>query len=467
MKPFFPRYFSSKAISLYTILLCICSILFYNKVLPYHWIVFGFIEVVGFFYFGNLFTKNWSNLSPDSFVKKLFRVALTIRIFYVLFSYYFYYWMTGSPFEFDTADAMGYHEEALWVLDLLSKKQLHIYWVYIKENYSDLGYVAYLTFIYSFLAKSVLLVRLIKAVLSAYTCVLIYKIAKRNFGNSVANIAGISSLLLPNFIYYCGLHLKETEMIFILVFFIERADYLLREKELKLFTLFTILLSGGALFFFRTVLGIAALLAFITAFTFSTNRYLGIRKKIGLGTIAVLFIILMSGGAISNEINSLLEQNKTNQSVSMQARAKRVSGNKLAVYGSAVVFAPFMLLGPFPTLVDIKTQQNQMLMNGGYFVRNVFVFFLFIGLITLVNMKQIKNHLLIIVFTFSYLVVIALSKFAISERFHFPVLPFIVILSSYGITELNTKNKQYYIPYLVLVFFIIVGWNYFKLAGRE
>lgn len=463
------KYFTTKAFSLYLLLLAICSIQFYNKVLPYQWIAFGICEVFLFYYFVNVFSKNWNNLSEKFFLKKLTITALLIRLIYVFASYYFYIWLNGTPFEFDSADAMGYHGEALWILNLIEADQLSKYWIYIKGNFSDLGYVSYLSVIYYFFGKSVLLVRIIKVFISTYSCLLIYKITKRHFGDSAARLAGISSVLLPNFIYYCGLHLKEVEMTFLLLLFFERAEYLITFNRFTLTTVIVFLVSAASLFFFRTFLGLIAITSFVTVFLTSSNitTNLDLSRKILITLFISVLSIITLRSAIGREIDSLLADNIDNQSKSMQARAQRNDGNKLATYGSSTIFAPVMFIGPLPTLVNIETQKNQMLMNGGYFVRNSFAFFVFVALYLMFKRKIIKKHLLLLLVLIGYLSVLAFSKFAISERFHFPILPFIMILSAFGISETTHSIKKYYIPYLILVFILIIGWNFFKLAGRE
>ena len=69
-------------------------------------------------------------------------------------------------------------------------------------------------------------------------------------------------------------------------------------------------------------------------------------------------------------------------------------------------------------------------------------------------------------FTLAYLAILARSPYALSERFHMPVVPFLIILSAYGISQIDLKNKKFFIPYLVIIGLIIIGWNWFKLAGR-
>lgn len=63
MTTFVPKYFTRKAIILYVVLLILCSVALINKVLPLHWVAFGLVEVISFFYFSNLLTKKWGPLT--------------------------------------------------------------------------------------------------------------------------------------------------------------------------------------------------------------------------------------------------------------------------------------------------------------------------------------------------------------------------------------------------------------------
>ena len=73
----------------YVIALAIVSLLFFNQMLPFIWMVFGLVEGWAFFYFSNDLTKRWQFLSPKRFIKKLFWVSLAIRLVYMVFSYFF------------------------------------------------------------------------------------------------------------------------------------------------------------------------------------------------------------------------------------------------------------------------------------------------------------------------------------------------------------------------------------------
>ena len=121
---------------------------------------------------------------------------------------------------------------------------------------------------------------------------------------------------------------------------------------------------------------------------------------------------------------------------------------------------------PFPTIVNTPNQQNQQLIHGGNYVKNILAFFVMFGLFMMLKQKKWKEHLLILSFMLGYLMVIALSAFAHSERFHQPALPFILIFASYGISNISNNEKKYFKLYIGIIFVAIVVWSWFKLAGR-
>jgi len=260
--------------------------------------------------------------------------------------------------------------------------------------------------------------------------------------------------------------MKEAVMIFLVVFFIERADLMLRSKNNSPPLYITVILLLVSLFYFRTALGIVAVLATISSLIFSTTRIVGLGKRLIIISWLLISGYFLFSGAIFGEVSKLIEDRDSNQSTNMIYRVNREGGNKFATYGSTIIFAPQILIAPYPTLVDIDYQKNQMMLNGMYYSKNVIAFFVLIALLSLFNKKSLLNHVLILSFTFGYLFLIAMSAFALSERFHLPALPFLLIFAGYGVTRLNTLNTKFYIPYLIIISIIIIGWNWFKLAGR-
>ncbi|MDD3320943.1 MAG: hypothetical protein PHS59_05815 [Paludibacter sp.] len=466
MLNFFPKYFTSKAITLYLVVLVLCNILFLNSFLSPLWWAFGIVEVIGFFYFSNQLTRNWSNYSPKKFGKKLFQTALIIRICWVIFSYFFYQIMTGSPFEFDAGDAKGYHEEAVWIVQMINGGGLQPYFDYIRGRYSDMGYSFYLGWQYWITGNSIFIARLLKALYGAFTCVLVYRLAGRSFGEDVARMAAIFCMLMPNLILYTGLHTKEVEMVLLTVWFVERADALIRGKKFSLNTLWPTLLLAGSLFFFRTVLGATALFALFTTLMFTSTKVLGVGKRIVLVMWVVVAVAYFMGGTVANEIESVWQSRKANQETSLDFRENRIGGNKLSKYAGAAVFAPMIFVIPFPTIVETPNQQNMKMINGGNYVKNIMAFFVIFAFYWVIKNKKWRDYLLIGSFTVGYLIVLAMSAFAQSERFHQPILPFILIMSAFGISLISNKEKKYFTWWMALIFVAIVAWSWFKLAGR-
>jgi hypothetical protein len=463
---YFPSPFSKKAILAYIVILLIILVIFPNK-LPLIWITFGITEVVFFFYYLNLLTRKWTIIPEHSFKWRLFQTAFWIRVTYVLFIYFFYQLMTGNPFEFEAGDSVFYHNNGIMIKDIILSGDFSNNFGNGKYAISDSGFPFWLSFLYMLSFNSIIFVRLVNALLGAWMCILLYRLSQRNFGEYAARITAIMAMLLPSLIYYAGLHLKETIMVFLLVAFAERADYMLRSPRFKPLILFQVILIGTALFLFRTVLAVAAWFSLFSAIVFSAKRVIGTGRKVLYTTWFIMAVVVVFSGAILNEVEKYADTSKTNQDQKLSFFSARVGANKLAKYGSTAVFAPVILIAPFPTIVNIETQKNAMLINGSLFTRNVYVFFVIIALLSLYKNKLLTKHVLVIVMLISYLAILSMSGYALSDRFHLPAVPFLIILAGYGVTLLNRRNIKYYTPYLIIIAIIIIFWNWFKLAGRD
>ena len=458
--------YSGRALMLYFLILALVSATFATHTLPVHWMVSGAIQYLFFFITLKQLFEMWVKLDERRFVKNVFVTALIIRVVYVIVMYALYTYWTGIPFEFEAADSAFYHSLGEELSDFGIMRPLQ-YADAVGVDYSDMGQPFIIAVLYTFFGKNIIVVRLLHAVVGAATCVLIYRLAARNFGDVPARYAAVISVLFHNFIYYCGLHLKEINMIFLAVLFLERADYALRGQKLTLSSMAIPILSGVLVFFLRTVLGAVLWMAFFGAILLSKDRVMSTGRRIFIGFLMLLSAATVFSGRIESEVKAYWEAKDTNQSNSMEWRATREGGNKFAKYGSAALFAPAILLVPIPTMVNIDTQQNQMFQNGGFLEKEVLSFFVFIALSALVfRYKSWRRHLLILLFMAGYLAVIAMSAFAMSERFHLPAMPVFVILAAFGITQVTKRQKKYFPIYLFILGFVVLAWNWFKLAGR-
>jgi 4-amino-4-deoxy-L-arabinose transferase-like glycosyltransferase len=466
--PFLPKYFSSKAIAAFFLALLGTNLIFFHHLLPFQWMAFAIIETVCFFYFTQELSKHWRNNSIKRFEKKLFTTSFILHAIWVIFAYFFYIQLSGEPFEFSAADSHGYVTSGMQFADMIRKGQFLSIFGNQHMDVSDMGFPIWLSFLDMTVGHSLLVQRLIHAIFSAWTAVLLYRLTTRNFGESAGRLAGIMFMLLPNFYFYVGIHLKETMMIFLVVAFANDADQLLRGSRIQIKSLLITIAILLLFFLFRTALGITAIFSLITALIFSKGQHI---KKWGKRIIITVWVMAAIGVFLSarmaNEIDELYQYSNNNQNSSMTWRAHEKGGNPYAKYGTMAIFAPMILVLPFPTFTLANDEQkNQMMFSGGYFDRNVYSFFVILALFLLIKRHQWREHLFIITFFSTYLLIIAKSAFAVSERFHLPAVPFLLAMAAYGITQTGKKERKWYVPFLVFIVFIVIGWNWFKLSGR-
>ena len=463
MLTFFPKQISSRAIIIYLLALAMVSIVFFKHMMGLDFIIIGIAWVLLFFLLSSRYTIKWAELEEKKFVGKLFFTALIFRLVWVLFSFFYYLIKTGIPFEFDSADALDYHYTALWFLDLGWKGALEQMSYY---SIGDTGYNFYLTLVYTIFGPNILIARVLKALMSAFTAVLVYRLTKSTINESTGRMAGIFCCLAPNLIMYCGMHLKETEMIFLTVATLERANSLLRSEKIKAWNVILTLLLVGSLFTFRSVLGSTAVFAIITAMVFSSSAVIGRWNRFVLISWAVLALAVFAGGTIANEAEQLWKGRNYNQTAKRDWQVRK--GVKWAKYATGTVMAPMMFVLPFPTMVDVDRQYNQQMINSGNYVRNFMGIFVLIGLFGAIFVqKKWRDFSLIGAFVISYLGVISSSGFANSERFLLPGMPFLLIIAAYGITQLNARNFRWVKAWYAMVLLMVVSWAVFKLGTRN
>lgn len=462
MIPIFPDKIAKKGISMYLIALAIVSIAFFKHAMPVVYILLGIVWVTGFFLLSATCSKKWMRYPVKKFAWRVFWIALLLRIVWVVFSYFFYKAQTGQPFEFGAADAMGYHEEAKWLAEAGWDTARQYYG--LRSGVSDIGYPFWLIILYRIFGPSVIVARIFKAIFSAISCVLIYHLSRRNIGEFPGRMAAVFCTFMPNLIIYCGLHVKETEMIFLIVAFLERADYLIRSRQYNVFTIAVPALLALSLFFFRTVLGVIAILSLFAGLIFTSTKLVGRAKKAVLIGLGVVSIAGFAGGTIATEVEGYWEMRVENQV--LKRNAQTAGGARWAKYASGTVLAPMEFFMPLSTMVNTG-QENQMILHGGNYVRNFFGIFVLIALFyAIFKDRNWRDLSLIGAFAVGYLGVISVSGYGNAERFLLPALPCLLIMTAYGISKLNARNYKYVKYWYIIVILMEVAWAYFKIGSR-
>ena len=471
---YIPKKITEPALYAYFGALVLSSVVFYRYVLPWYYLLAGAVSVTAVFYYGNALSKRWCVLNvrrPKRFEERLFWTAFGIRLIYMLLIYTVFMLQYGNPFGFENMDACYYDHLGRFVADMVRNGNFHFYdriTSYFGSDLSDIGYGIYLGFIYLLTGNSVFITRVIKCLLSALTALLVYRLGARNFGDQTGRIAGILCMLWPNFWYYCGCQLKETEMLFLTVWFAYETDSMLRSRQLSVWRILPSLLIMAAMFTIRTPLAVVLILALLFSVVMSSTKMVSWGKKVVIGLLSLSLIGVTMGNRIIEETQALVEENAGGQmqKKNMEWRSIRDNGNKFAKYASTAVFAPLIFTLPFSTMVNVPEQDVQKLLHGGNFAKNILSFFVLLCMFQMLFSGDWRQHTLLLALFLGYLVVLSMSAFAQSERFHQPAMPFAMLFAAYGIAHCGKREKRWYVYWAVAIVAISIVWGWFKLKGR-
>lgn len=466
----FPYTMAVKTMLVFIVALAIVSLWFSPQVLPWYMWLFCLVPVFMFSFGSNTFTKRWGNVSRKRFIRSLVFSSLFIRLIFVIFIYYYNYEHFGTYWGAGSTDVTFYVPEAFETAEDLSHGYFNVIkdWINQGIDLGDTGYMTYLVLVYilTFRVSDVMIPLLLKALWSALTCWMIYRVTQRHFGESVARMAGVFAMLYPSFIWWCGSMMKETEMLTITMVFVDQVDAALMEEKITFRKLIFALFWGTILFTFRTVLGVVAYLATLLAIILTSQRIVSWAKKVLFVILVVGFVSVALGDNLRTTMESLMEGAQSTATLDRnEARSKTSS---IARYATVTVMAPLIFTVPFPTLVYTSFEQEQnMQRSGANYVKNILSFIVILVMFILLLSGDWRYHVFIISFMIGYLIVLVFSSFSHSGRFHLPAELFEVIFAAYGVSLLNNPKYKRWMNYAFIgEFIIIIAWNYFKLAGR-
>lgn len=447
------------------LLFWLIPLLFFEKLVPAGYVIAGFLTVVLFFGLHYFLSLYFSPIPDRLFVVRLIALALLLRIGAAIFLYYFYSQQTGEPFEYHAVDSKFYHFTAIELSHHIAQMDLDFNSQLKDISFSDRGYNIFLGFIYYLFGPSILTARIINAILGAATVYFVYRLAKDLYGNRIGRSAAISTLLIPNLLLYLGTHLKETLMLFLIVLFLYLAVRFIKFQSRSPLIIAFLLFTCFYLFMFRTILGVTAVLSFAGyAITIKPLKH-GI---LNIAAASVLLLVLgyfMWNSEISNELAQYIEKSNAAIGDNMQFRATRDGGNKYALLAGAPLFLSVILIAPFSSFVVVPEQDLLWMFIGANFIRNIYAFFTIAGIIYCFR-KDFRNSSILLYYVLGYLLILANSGFAISERFHLPAVPALLILASVGLSKNRNKLRKLFPAYLLLIIILVIAWNYIKLAGR-
>ena len=460
------RHFQWVGIGVYLVALLIVSVWFRPYALQPLWMAWGIGAVLFFFVLTWLFYRHWKGDEQKKFIKKVFWFAFGIRALYVGAMMFYYYFQTGMSMEYQAADSLMYHFTASHLANLVRAGRLREVMMVLNNNtmgFSDQGYILYLTTLYTCFGQNILGPRLLKALMSAYMCVVIYKLTSRSLGEKTGRLAAVMAVFMPQFIHYTGTYLKEIEMVFLATLALERTDYLIRSKRYTFWNIFFPILLTALIFGFRTIVGMILIVSFLLFVLFSEKGLISKKAKRIAVIVIVATTLLFLFSPIGWEMMIIVRMN-FKESTGLVEKYQAL-GLKYAEYANYKYMAPGAFTLPLTNLVEVANE-NQKMMNGDYFVKNYLAFFALWCIVAAIREKKWRNFSLIGSYTIIYVMIIAFSFAFNSERYHLPALPGIIIMSAFAMTHFRKRDFAFYYSYNGLLLIAIVVWNYLKLSAR-
>ena len=460
------RYLFSFGIGLYLLALIVISAVFHDHALHLKWMLWGMGEVLFFFLLTAIFYPRWKGDDTKRFKWKVFLVAFVIRGLYAFVMCYYYYWETGIGFEYGAADSFGYHSLAVQLSKYVRAGYVTYAYKYLDAytmGWSDQGYTLWLTLLYTVFGRSWLVPRLFKALMSAYLCVVVYKLGTRTFGERTGRLAAVMTVFAPVLVQICGLHTKEMEMIFLSILALERMDYLIRSKKYTVWNIVFPILLTGLVFGFRTIIGMCLIFAFLVFVLLSSRDLVGKRGKIiTVSAIVVVFFAFLFT-PVGREMRHVYRLKF--RDLNYQSEKYAAEGMKHSELAQSWVLAPGAFVLPLSPMVEEAPDHNKMI-HGSTYVTNFLAFFAMLAILIAIRQKKWRDFSLVGAYELSYLAIIMFSFAANSERYHEPATPILILMAAYAMTRLRHKDLKLFYIYCGTLLIALFVWNWLKLSAR-
>jgi len=459
------RYIALYGVGVYLLALLVISLVFHEYALQLKWMLWGIGEVLFFFVLTTVFYPRWKNDAPKQFWLKVFWVALVIRLLYVILTYFYFKHTMGFPFDVP-GDGVGYYNRSVRLSRYIRRGDFGFVVNFLKGysmGFSDHGYLIWLIFLHTLFGRGVLVARVFKVLMSAYLCIVVYKLASRTFGERTGRLAAVMCVFMPILIQLTGMHTKEMELIFLSIFALERMDYLIRSKKYTFWNiLFPILLIGMS-FGFRTVVGMCLIFAFLVFIILSPNDLVSRKAKIITlsATVAVFLFFLFT--AVGSEMKIIYRINFSG--TDYMAKKYEKLGLKYGELTKSKYLFPGAFVLPLSPMVEVSPDHNKMI-HGSTYIKNFLAFFAMLSIVIAIRQKKWRDFSLIGTYELSYLAIIMFTFTSNSERYHEPAIPLIIVMAAYAMTHLRHRDLKLFYVYCGLLVVALFAWNWMKLAAR-
>lgn len=415
-----------------------------------------------FILFKNIYNKEIVNLT--------FRVGLFLRIICVYIYYYVFFSITNTPFEVTFADSIYYDEGGKLVAQNFKEGRLDLSWMIDRYKTIDkIGYQIFLGIIYYFTNNSILIARLIQALISAYTIILAYKICRIVWGEYHGRSAAILFSAFHPFILYSTLHLREFLLVFLFLSLTYNFISILYKYSRK--NVILLLLNILALLLLRSV--------YIVIFFSSALIYISIYEKRRLKfilplsiSIISLFFVLSSISIFDTAIYKILGYIGIEKDVRLGGYTQDLvveRGMSLAKLIAGPLFILPSIIFPMPSVLELTIdyfgQSMHWYFSGGLVI---WVFLSRYYFVSMYNSFRTKNKLAMFI-----LILIIVHSFVLLESYYFTSIRFnqvkmalVLLFVPSGLYHFQGRRDPWLLIYILVLSAIILFYNYLRIFGR-
>jgi len=481
---YFPKWVGDAG-RLWGILAIVVSLLaFPSRTMPIYIYIFYLVEILGFFYYCRHYSRLWAGYSVKRFIKTIFWIGVLLRVPWTLYTHYHYVNLYGPHYFNSLVDLCVYVGLAYdAVNDIFTRGDwgfLNLFLMCVE--FDDIGAPIFNMILLLLTGNSqpCLVPLMANIIMGAYTSIFVYRIARRHFGEEVARMTALFCMLNPNLIWWCSSLMKEVQMTFFTFWYLDRMDAIIFNRKISVIEVAPVSLIGSFVFLYRAALGILLFVAFFATVVLISNRVVNMGKKLLAGALVAIVLLLGFGEQMREQTQSLYSQVKRGgQKENMEWRSERDKGNSFARYAGAAVFAPLIFTIPFPTVTYThETQEMLMEVSGGNFIKNILSFFVILCLFIMLFSGEWRRHVFLLSFLIGYLIILVMSQYAQSGRFHVPVLPVEMMFAAYSIYYIDqgknipisvskrARYKRWYHIWCIAMFAACIFWQWFKLRGQ-
>tara|TARA_Y100001958_G_C21243931_1_gene572942 strand:- start:1311 stop:2816 length:1506 start_codon:yes stop_codon:yes gene_type:complete len=434
--------------------------IFFNTVaLSLSWIISCLIIVLSFIVLFFVMFVKLIDLDDKTFIIKIVIISGILRLLTVLITYLVGFYFTGTEFEVDASDSIKYHTIASELLKIYENGGS--LFIPLPIELDDYGYIYFNTIIYWLFYPSTILMRIINAFFGTLTILIIYNYSKLLMHIFKARLVAITSSLFPFFLYFTGVQMKETLMLFSVIMTLYFSTKLIVLEKINLHNLFFAAFSVISIFLFRYSLGVIVFLTVVSIFIFNkkTNR-----------NVAFAFIIILGSMLLFSQVGLIDELFLVISNISDYSSTQLGKSRSLADV-SFLTFFTFGFFGPFPGLVDIpaplgKLHSSTLYQLGGIFILSFLKGFFVLSIIYIIK-NNVKRYYPLIFFYFTYHFALSLTALTLDIRFQIVNNMILIILFPVIVGRINSRDKYILFGYTIIIFLGTVFWNYARALGNN